>query len=700
MRLTRMIFGGAVLGLCLGLSASVGAQSISGIAVTKIGPPNSDTADLDRISTATLVSSGPTSLQARMFGIHLLDVAEFTSGTASDTQANDYTVQFNASAPGDYQLTINTNYSGCMKVVDDTIFGGTATGNAGGVTGFVELGPGLTSGTLNLPDPGIRNTPGETCFNPTASATIVNFSGGSPIAHRLRFQFTNQVISDDDEGAVKFGQASTQGSQTAGVGAGTGATDGHFVNVSLTSFCGNGVVDAGVGEECDVALPGPCCASNCRFASPSTVCRPAAGVCDVPENCTGASAACPADGKSTAVCRPAVDVCDSVESCDGVNDNCPADGVEPVTTVCRPAADVCDVAETCDGVNVACPADAVEPVTTVCRPAADVCDVAETCDGVNVACPADGVEPVTTVCRPAADVCDVAETCDGVNVACPADGVEPVTTVCRPAADVCDVAETCDGTNVACPADAYEPPTTVCRPVADPCDLPENCTGSGASCPADTGLPDADSDTVCDAIDNCDVDPNPGQSDGDADGVGDACDPCTNVVPTGQDRARLTMTRLLAPSNDEGLMLRGFLTNVPAAPVIDPVAKGLRVLVNDNAGGTVLDVTVPNGVYNLVTKTGWKVNGAGTAWTWRGPGTGTNGIRRAVLRAIPSVPGRYKVAVKGRLGSYPVNVANLPLVATVVIDAPLATTGQCGEAKFVVPPGCVSLSSGKTVKCR
>ena len=462
MRLTRMIFGGAVLGLCLGLSASAGAQSISGIAVTKIGPPNSDTGDLDRISTATLVSSGPTSLQARMFGIHLLDVLEGTPGTASDTQANDYTVQFNASAPGDYQLTINTNYSGCMRVVDDTLFGGTATGNAGGVTGFVELGPGLTSGTLNLPDPGIRNTPGETCFNPTASATIVNFSGGSPVTHRLRFQFTNQVISDDDEGAVKFGQASTQADQTAGVGAGTGATDGHFVNVSLTSFCGNGVVDAGVGEECDVALPGPCCAANCRFASPSTVCRPAAGVCDLPENCTGASAACPADGKSTAVCRPAVDVCDAVESCDGVNDNCPADGVEPVTTVCRPAADVCDVAE--------------------------------------------------------------------------------------------------------------------------------NCTGFSVSCPGDTGLPDSDADTVCDAIDNCDTVPNPGQEDDDSDTVGNLCDPCTNIVPTGQERVRLTMTRLLAPANDEGLSFKGYFTSVPAVPAIDPVSKGLRVLVTDSLGATVLDV--------------------------------------------------------------------------------------------------------------
>ena len=48
--------------------------------------------------------------------------------------------------------------------------------------------------------------------------------------------------------------------------------------------------------------------------------------------------------------------------------------------------------------------------------------------------------------------------------------------------------------------------------------------------------------------------------------------------------------------------------------------------------------------------------------------------------------------------------ANLPLVGTIVIDVPYATTGQCGEAKFTVTPpakpSCLSTSSGKTVKCK
>jgi hypothetical protein len=48
--------------------------------------------------------------------------------------------------------------------------------------------------------------------------------------------------------------------------------------------------------------------------------------------------------------------------------------------------------------------------------------------------------------------------------------------------------------------------------------------------------------------------------------------------------------------------------------------------------------------------------------------------------------------------------ANLPLVGTIVIDVPYATTGQCGEAKFTATPpakpSCLSTSGGKTVKCK
>jgi hypothetical protein len=156
-----------------------------------------------------------------------------------------------------------------------------------------------------------------------------------------------------------------------------------------------------------------------------------ADVCDVAENCTGTSAACPADGKSTAQCRAAAGVCDVAESCDGVNNDCPADGKS--TAQCRAAAGVCDVAESCDGVNNDCPADAKS--TAVCRGAAGVCDVADSCDGVGDDCPADQKQPDGLSCSDGL-FCNGDETCQSGTCV---DGPDPCafTGTCSEAMDTC-----------------------------------------------------------------------------------------------------------------------------------------------------------------------------------------------------------------------------------------------------------------------
>lgn len=45
------------------------------------------------------------------------------------------------------------------------------------------------------------------------------------------------------------------------------------------------------------------------------------------------------------------------------------------------------------------------------------------------------------------------------------------------------------------------------------------------------GCPDSDADCICDLIDNCPNDYNPGQEDYDGDGIGDACDNCSSLPP-------------------------------------------------------------------------------------------------------------------------------------------------------------------------
>src|SRR5438046_2268344 len=115
--------------------------------------------------------------------------------------------------------------------------------------------------------------------------------------------------------------------------------------------CGNGVIDP--GEDCDDGnqVNGDCCSSNCKFEPATTLCRPAAGPCDVADFCTGTSAACPSDAKKKSVCRAAAGPCDVAEHCDGTHDTCPADAFKSADTECRAAAGVCDTAESCTGTD-------------------------------------------------------------------------------------------------------------------------------------------------------------------------------------------------------------------------------------------------------------------------------------------------------------------------------------------------------------
>jgi hypothetical protein len=146
-----------------------------------------------------------------------------------------------------------------------------------------------------------------------------------------------------------------------------------------------------------------------------------------------------------------------------LNGTCAIDGSPaPLGTVCRVAAGLCDVAEVCDGVSTACPLDGFKAATEVCRPSAGACDLEEKCTGSSAACPTDKFLAKSAVCRAAVSVCDVAESCDGASGACPVDTFAPATTACRASTDgkICDPAESCTGTSNKCPNDVkYTPPT-------------------------------------------------------------------------------------------------------------------------------------------------------------------------------------------------------------------------------------------------
>jgi len=234
-----------------------------------------------------------------------------------------------------------------------------------------------------------------------------------------------------------------------------------------------------------------------------TVCRSSAGVCDTPELCTGTSADCPPDTKSTAVCRSAAGVCDIPETCDGIGNDCPPDVLSSSATVCRAAAGVCDIAELCTGSSAACPSDMKS--SAVCRSSAGVCDVPESCNGTTNDCPPDAFSSSAVVCRSAAGVCDVAENCTGSAAACPPDAKSSA--VCRSAAGVCDTPESCNGTSNDCPADTFAGSAVVCRSAAGVCDVAEHCTGTSGDCPGDTlqssGTVCRAAAGVCDVAESC-----------------------------------------------------------------------------------------------------------------------------------------------------------------------------------------------------
>ncbi len=433
------------------------------------------------------------------------------------------------------------------------------------------------------------------------------------------------------------------------------------------------------------------------FAPTSTVCRLAVGACDVPENCTGAGVACPANGVAAAgtVCRPPAGGCDAAETCNGSSSSCPIDGLSLAGTVCRAAAGVCDVAETCSGSSATCPADAKS--TAQCRAAVGACDVAEQCNGVTNTCPVDALVTAGVECRPSGGPCDPAETCTGSSIACPADARS--TAVCRPAVGPCDVAESCDGVGVGCPADQVAPPTVECRPAIDPCDVAEFCTGSSGACPADTGEADGDGDGFCDAEDDCPADFDPAQADTDGDTVGDACDPCTNGVAV--LNPKVTVTKQLTPGGDDRLTFKGDMTfPFPFNPVFYPVSVGARVVLMDAEDNVLVDALIPTGFYSTTALAGWTASGSG-AWTYKNS-IGIQGIVKVVLKPIASLPGLIKFTVSGKYGTWPLTVPRLPVRGTMVVDAPTALTGQCGEATFPGLPGptCAFNTTGNTVKCK
>jgi hypothetical protein len=275
---------------------------------------------------------------------------------------------------------------------------------------------------------------------------------------------------------------------------------------------------------------------------------------------------------------------------------------------------------------------------------------------------------------------------------------------CRASAGSCDAPELCAGNADACPSDVFVPSGVVCRASTGACDVAETCSGASASCPADTGAPAGDGDGTCDLEDDCPLIADPGQADSDGDGRGDVCDPCNNTFNGGvyATKSKITITKLLTAPGDDKVKFKGYLV-LPQVPVVRCDLNGVRLLLQKQDGSYVFDTTLPAGGYSATAKAGWKANGTRTKFTYKNAGAPTpliTGINKASIGVSTKTAGLVKFGVGGKFGSYgPITASDLPLKATLVIDTPYATTGQCGETSFG-PANCVLVSNGGTVKCQ
>lgn len=170
-----------------------------------------------------------------------------------------------------------------------------------------------------------------------------------------------------------------------------------------TGVCGDDVLDA--GEECDDGntASGDCCSATCTFETAGSACADDGLECTA-DVCDGSGACTHPAGNAGTICRPAAGDCDVAERCTGGGVACPADAFKAPGTACTADANPC-TSDRCDG-SGACthpPGNA----GTICRAATTECDVAEACDGSSTSCPADSGEPDTD----GDDVCDAQDPC-------------------------------------------------------------------------------------------------------------------------------------------------------------------------------------------------------------------------------------------------------------------------------------------------
>jgi hypothetical protein len=182
--------------------------------------------------------------------------------------------------------------------------------------------------------------------------------------------------------------------------------------------------------------------------------------------------------------------------------------------------------------------------------------------------------------------------------------------------------------------------------------------------------------------------------DRDGDGVCDADDDCVLAADAAQGsgatiaKGALKLGKLGTPPGDDTLSLKGTMT---ISGAIDPQMDGIHLLVTQGAT-TVLDATVPGGVFDKGTGIGWTAK-KGT-FKYRNAAGGFLGIVKITIKTSGGDPAAVSFSVTGKAGSYATDPTDVPLRATLLVGA---GAGQCGETAFAA---CKRNTKKGTVQCK
>ena len=149
---------------------------------------------------------------------------------------------------------------------------------------------------------------------------------------------------------------------------------------------------------------------------------------------------------------------------------------------------------------------------------------------------------------------------------------------------------------------------------------------------------------------------------------------CSSGIPIAKPRLRLFANPFLVRLKGETVIPKPWTG-------VDPVANGVRIIVNAVTGAGGFDVTIPGGA--LSGGVGWKVNAKGDRWTYVDPNGSTGGIKGAVVRDRSiRQDGLMRFGVKGNGGVIALPPPNATRT-TVVLGAP----NECAALVFSPPNG-------------